>query len=94
MGVCFFLKSSLVSLDIVTTHSKSKSKGFEVLVLETTYMDMLYVSSQFWKFISLLFYSEKDIENFAGFIKKMDDGVRVLSTAACDQIKRYNFSKL
>lgn len=57
-------------------------------------MDMLYVSSQFWKFISLLFYSEKDIENFAGFIKKMDDGVRVLSTAACDQIKRYNFSKL
>lgn len=38
----------------------------------------------------LLSYREKDIENFSGFVKKMDEGVRVMSTAVTDQYKRYS----
>ena len=45
-------------------------------------------------FCGIIFvFRENDIENFAAFTKKMDDGVRALTGAATDQIKRYSVSK-
>ena len=40
-------------------------------------------------FVMICFVREKDIENFAMFVKKMDDGVKEMSTAVADQHKRY-----
>ena len=42
---------------------------------------------------NIFLFRENDIENFAAFTKKMDDGVRALTGAATDQIKRYSVSK-